>query len=162
VLLAAAFVLLASNLTAQETRPSETPPCVEPTFKYPDHMVHPGYPKESLGADEDTSVELRVVVAPDGRITEPLPHNGDNPYVSAAIHAVRKWHFYPVEVDGHAAATTYRVHIHFDASLQEGVPTGVELESPQPGPSPALLLARGSLAEEFEEHSGEKVHESSE
>ena len=125
-------------------------------------MVHPAYPAEAVQEDGYTSIWLRVVVTPEGQIKEITPQEGDNPFVDAATYAIRKWRFYPTEVDGQAVETSYSIHLLFDPHRKEGVATGVDLESPQPATSPDLLLAKSRLALDYESDTGGQVQDMSE
>jgi TonB family protein len=129
---AALFCLGGAQTTAQAPAASAIPPCAGGDFKYPDRMVRPKYPLKASPDRVGVGVELEVTVTPAGKIRQILPSDGANPFIRAAIEAVRKWHFYSVERKGRAIETTYRVHLHFNSVLLEAVPTGIEVASPQP------------------------------
>lgn len=126
--------LLILPATAQESSPRVIPRCLDSGFKQPDHIVLPKYPK-GVDVGGETVVELRAVVGPDGKLKELTPDEGSNPFVNAAVRAVRRWHFYPVSVDGKVANTTFKLHINFHPLMSEGVLADVDLESPRPEPN---------------------------
>jgi TonB family protein len=117
-------------------------------------MVRPRYPKKVPGTTEDTVVELRVVVAPDGKIKQLQPDDRNSTFISASAEAVRKWRFYPLELQGHPVEAIYKVSIHFNSILREAVPTDVSLEAPHHLPSLAQFASKQST--------GEPVHTGSE
>lgn len=123
--------LLILRATAQESSPREIPRCADSSFKQPDHIVLPKYPK-GVEVNGESVVELRVVVGPDGTVKELSPEEGSNPFVNAAVRAVRRWRFYPVAVDGNLVGTTFKLHINFHPLLNEGFLAGMDLESPLP------------------------------
>lgn len=137
-------ILLASAF-AQQSTSANIPLCPVsvPEYKDPDHMVRPVYPKAALKAGTEGSVQLRVVVGPDGKAISLTVLNGDAIFQKPTLDAVRTWHFHPVLVKEQSVETTYTVEMRFVLVLQEAVPK-VTLESPRvpepslPEPSEAL------------------------
>ncbi len=144
VLLLGFGLLVAPLLAGQAVQQNEIPPCPPPAAKsdyYPENMVRPKYPKDALRNGTAGTVDLRAVIAPDGRITDLAVLSGD-PYFSQPAHAAaRKWRFRPEVRHGYAVETIYKIHIRFDPMLQEAT-SDVELESPPPEAPPTLTRAR--------------------
>ena len=121
----------------------DIPPCTHSpndVTHYPDHMVRPQYPKDALRNGIGGEVELRVVIAPDGKSQAIAVLNGDSALSQNAIVAIRKWRFHPERRQGQAVETTYKIHVRFNPSLQEAN-SDVELESPLPEPPTISSLA---------------------
>lgn len=70
--------------------------------------VLPAYPEEARATGKTGVVVLKVVVLPDGSVGEVKAIRGEEPFVSAAIAAVRKWKYEPARLDGQAI-TVYRI-----------------------------------------------------
>jgi TonB family protein len=128
----------------QSTNQSDIPPCplsVNDAAHYPDNMVRPKYPKTALRSGTEGKVELRAVIAPDGRSKNLAVLNGDPEFSQNAIVAIRKWRFHPELRQGRPVETTYKIHVRFNLMLQEAN-SDVELESPLPEPPPTSSLAK--------------------
>lgn len=131
-----AGALLLGSLLAQEAPPAQTnvsrdiPPCWEKRIiEYPRPMVQPRYPKESLKAGVEGSVELRAVVGSDGKTRELTVVKGAPVFATPAMQAARKWHFHSALVNGRPEETTYKVRVRFVLILKEAV-TDLEIEAP--------------------------------
>jgi len=130
--------ILVSGLCAQDTSSSRTIPagpnslpCKEPwVIPDPTHMVRPKYPKQSLKAGVEGSVELRALVGSNGETEDVKIMKGDPVFATPAADAVRKWHFHPALVHGRPVETVYKVQVRFVLALQDAIPTW-EIESPQ-------------------------------
>jgi TonB family protein len=107
----------------------------------PDNMVRPKYPKDTLRNGIAAIVELRAVIAPDGKSKEVAVLSGDSEFSQNAIVAIRKWHFHPERRQEQPVETTYKIHVRFNPLLREAN-SDVDLESPLPEPSPISLLAK--------------------
>ncbi len=144
----------------QSTSQTDIPPCTQPpedASHYPDNMVHPKYPKEALRNGIEGKVELRAVVAPDGKTKDIAVLSGNNSEFSEnAVAAIRKWRFHPELRKGDPVETTYKIHVRFNPMLREAN-GDVELESPPPEtppiPSPAIP---------YRQDLGPEVHRASE
>lgn len=104
-------------------------------------MTHPKYPKDALRKGIEGKVELRAVIAPDGRPKDLLVLSGDSEFSQNAIAAIRKWRFRPEMRQGRPVETTYKIQVRFNPMLQEAN-SDVELESPPPEPLPTAGLAK--------------------
>jgi TonB family protein len=104
-------------------------------------MTRPKYPKDALRNGIEGKVELRAVIAPNGRPKDLVVLNGDSEFSQNAIAAIRKWRFHPEVRRERPVETTYRIHVRFTPTLQEAN-SDVELESPLPEPAPTTGLAR--------------------
>jgi TonB family protein len=96
-------------------------------------MARPKYPKEALRKGIEGKVELRAVVAPDGKTKDLAILNGDSTFAQSATLAIRKWRFHPELRKGQPVETTYKIHVRFNPILREAN-SDVELESPPPEP----------------------------
>jgi protein TonB len=149
--------LIACNLVvaarADQSGPqSEFPRCpAAPEPPLPDNMVRPRYPKDALRSGRAGEVELRAIVAPDGRLKDAAVLSGDPEFSHSSMAAIRKWRFRVVSDQGHPVETILRIHVRFNPLLREAN-SDVELESPS-----ASLSKRTP-----EESSGEQVHRVSE
>jgi TonB family protein len=94
-------------------------------------MLRPKYPKDALRKGTADIVDLRVVVAPDGKIKDLQVLDGDATFSQAAEAAIRKWRFHPQVRNGHTVESVYKIQVRFNATLQEAN-SDVELESPLP------------------------------
>lgn len=128
----------------QPTQPSEIPPCAQLPDEgthYPDNMVRPKYPRDALRNGIEGKVELRAVIAPNGKSKDIAVLSGDSEFSQNAIVAIRKWRFHPELRKGRAVETIYKVHVRFNPMLKEAN-SEVELESPLSEPSPISSLAK--------------------
>jgi len=148
---------LSVPLTGQKS-PSETslPACPTNESPIPEKMTRPKYPKEALHNGQSGNVELRAVVAADGKTKELTTLEGAPEFSQSATEGVRHWRFHPVQKSGKPVETIYRVNVRFDPLLREAN-SDVELESPQPEPSNLV-----SAATVPHWSAGEQVHHSSE
>lgn len=141
---AAITILIAAGLNAaveaqEAASPGKLPRCAgspERELPLPDKMIRPRYPKEALNRGTGGTVELRVVVAPDGKTKELTPLVGDSEFSKSAVDAMRHWRFHPISQNGRSAETKYKVQVRFNPLLREAN-SDVELES-SPPESPSL------------------------
>lgn len=68
----------------------------------------PEYPQEARTSGKTGTVVLKVVVLPDGSVGDVKAMRGEEPFVSAAIAAVKKWKYEPARLNGQAI-TVYRI-----------------------------------------------------
>ena len=68
----------------------------------------PPYPQEARAAGKTGMVVLKVVILADGSVGEVTVMRGEEPFVSAAVTAVKKWKYEPARAQGQAI-TVYRV-----------------------------------------------------
>ena len=120
--------------------PNNLPRCVDRTDPpIPDHMIRAKYPKDALSTGKAGTVEIRAVVAPDGKTKELTPIQGDPEFRTSALDAVRRWRFHPISKEDRAVETTYKVQVRFNPLLREAN-SDLEVEYPQPE-SPRLPSA---------------------
>ena len=96
----------------------------------PEHMTRPKYPKKFLKSGIGGNVELRAVVASDGKTRELTVVSGNPNLAAPARDAVRRWRFHPALVEGKPVETVYKVRVRFVLLLQEAIPDW-EIESPK-------------------------------
>lgn len=75
--------------------------------------TEPQYPPEALAAHRAGDVFLEVVVGPDGSVASTRPVSGDPLLVTAAVEAVRTWHYEPYHVQGRPAGFQTEVTLRF-------------------------------------------------
>lgn len=68
----------------------------------------PAYPQEARAAGKTGMVILKVVIRADGSVADVEVMRGDEPFVSSAVAAVRKWKYEPAKFKGQAI-TVYRI-----------------------------------------------------
>ena len=68
----------------------------------------PAYPQEARAAGKTGTVILKVVILADGRVADVQVMRGDEPFVSAAVRAVKGWHYEPARYKGQPI-TVYRI-----------------------------------------------------
>jgi len=119
-------------------------------------MVRPKYPKDALRNGVGGKVELRAVIASDGKSKDLAVLSGESEFSQNAIVAIRTWRFHPERRQGQPVETTYKIHVRFNPTLQEAN-SDVELESPLPEP-PTI----SSLATLRPQNLGPEIHHMSE
>lgn len=68
----------------------------------------PAYPQEARAAGKTGVVVLKVVILADGSVGDVTVMRGEEPFVSAALAAVKKWKYQPARAQGQAI-TVYRI-----------------------------------------------------
>jgi protein TonB len=68
----------------------------------------PEYPSTALASNQTGTVVLKVIVMADGSVGDVQVMRGEEPFVSAAVEAVRRWKYEPARWKGQAI-TVYRV-----------------------------------------------------
>lgn len=126
------IAVVLTTMRAQDAPSTPTAsPCPQPqAVKDPDRMVRAKYPKKSLDARAEGTVELKALVGANGKTQDLKVVKGDPAFAAAALDAVRKWRFHPAVVKGEAVETVYKVRVRFVLSLQEAIAEW-EIESPQ-------------------------------
>jgi protein TonB len=84
-----------------------TPP--EPLASNPD----PEFPAEAKAAGKEALVILKIVVDADGEVIQVKVMRGEEPFVAAALSAVKSWRYRPALVDGAPTAVFRIVKIPF-------------------------------------------------
>ena len=62
--------------------------------------LSPEFPAEAKAAGQQGMVILKIVVTQDGRVGAVKVMRGEEPFVAAALAAVKTWRFDPALVDG--------------------------------------------------------------
>ena len=70
--------------------------------------VKPDYPESARLAGNTSTVVLKVVIQADGTVRDVTVMKGDEPFVTAALKAVKTWKFTPAKVEG-KAVTVYQI-----------------------------------------------------
>jgi periplasmic protein TonB len=68
----------------------------------------PPYPQEARATGKTGTVILKVVILADGRVADVQVMRGDEPFVSAAVAAVKTWRYEPARYKGQPI-TVYRI-----------------------------------------------------
>jgi protein TonB len=68
----------------------------------------PVYPQEARATGKTGTVVLKVIIRADGTVVDVQVMRGEEPFVSAAVAAVKKWRYKPARVQGQAI-TVYRI-----------------------------------------------------
>jgi protein TonB len=68
----------------------------------------PQFPSEALAAKQTGTVVLKIIVLADGSVADVKVLRGDEPFVSAAVDAVKRWKYEPARWKGQAI-TVYRI-----------------------------------------------------
>lgn len=132
VILIACGLIIPLLCAGQPAQPSKIPPCrqmPDDPANYASNMVRPKYPKDALRNGVAGNVELRAVIAPDGRMKDLAVFSGNPELASSAIVAIRKWRFHPETRQGQSVETAFKIHVRFSLLLREAN-SDVELESP--------------------------------
>ena len=70
--------------------------------------VPPAYPQEARADGKTGMVILKVVILANGKVADVQVMRGEEPFVSAAVAAVKAWHYEPARYKG-APITVYRI-----------------------------------------------------
>jgi protein TonB len=73
----------------------------------------PPYPQEAKAAGKTGTVVLKVVILADGSVASVQVMRGDEPFVSAAVMAVKSWKFTPARYKGQAISVYKIIQIPF-------------------------------------------------
>ena len=73
----------------------------------------PQYPRQAKAAELEGVVVLKIIVLADGSVSKVEVVDGEEPFVSAAVRAVKEWHYRPARQDGQAIAVYHTVRIPF-------------------------------------------------
>jgi TonB family protein len=73
-------------------------------------QVKPKYPKEAKESGVEGKVSLRCLVRSDGTVDKVEAISGEEPFIEAAMAAVRKWKYQPLVLNG--------VAVEFDTTVQ--------------------------------------------
>ena len=76
----------------------------------------PAYPKSARNAGKTASVTLKVRITAGGRVEEVEVVDGEEPFVSAAIEAVKKWRYEPARYNGKPISVHRVIKIGFELS----------------------------------------------
>lgn len=97
----------AAPVPTAPSSPIEKPPVPQPG------NTPPAYPREARSQGLENNVTLKLIVSEEGRVQEVVALGGDEPFVSAAIDAVKKWRYSPGLRDGRPVASELIVRVPF-------------------------------------------------
>ncbi len=83
------------------TGPVNLPEDAEPAEPSDDNAL-PEYPELARTTGQEAVVVLKVVIEADGRVGRIVVMKGEEPFVTAALNAVRGWSYEPARLDGRA------------------------------------------------------------
>jgi protein TonB len=89
------------------------PPAVESAAAAEPGNAPPVYPREARAKGLEGQVTLKVAVSEAGKVGEVTVLSGEEPFVSAAVDAVRRWRYAPATRDGRSAPSDVIVRIPF-------------------------------------------------
>lgn len=73
----------------------------------------PEYPADARAAGTQAVVILKIVINEKGEVTRVDVLRGDEPFTTAAMSAVKRWHYSPAQLDGKAIAVFKIVKVTF-------------------------------------------------
>jgi len=89
----------------------DLPPGANPPVKTSGDV--PQYPRQAKAAELEGVVVLKIIVLADGSVSKVEVVEGEEPFVSAAVRAVKEWHYRAAQHDGQAIAVYHTVRIPF-------------------------------------------------
>ncbi|MCX8071725.1 MAG: TonB family protein [Candidatus Binatia bacterium] len=92
---------------ARHEEPIALPETADPPAPLPSNRP-PTYPEEARSEGRTGMVVLKVVIAVDGSVSSVEVLRGEEPFVSAAVAAVRQWRYRPAMYEGRPI-TVYRI-----------------------------------------------------
>jgi protein TonB len=94
--------------------PTQPKPAVANEFKRT-HFVAPVYPADALRKKLSGEVRVQITVGIDGKVKDATVLGANPPGVfdQAALDAVRKWRYKPIEVDGETVGASFKTTIIF-------------------------------------------------
>ena len=95
--------------------PEDADPPVPSAFN-----TKPDYPQDAIAANQTGVVTLKVVILADGTVSDVEVMRGEEPFVSAALEAVKQWKYEPAKYKGQA---DHRVPDHPDSIQVDGLAT---------------------------------------
>ena len=90
----------------------ELPPGTVPPKPYA-RNPQPEYPKSARMSRRIGSVVLKCTVRADGTITDLAVVEGEEPFVAAALKAVRRWRYEPAMFEGHPVSVPHKIEVRF-------------------------------------------------
>jgi protein TonB len=91
-----------------ELPPGTSPP--KPWARNP----QPEYPRSARMSRRIGSVVLQCTVRADGTVDDLKVLRGEEPFVTAAVKAVRRWRYEPAMRDGHPVAVPHKIEVRFE------------------------------------------------
>lgn len=73
----------------------------------------PEYPRSARMSRRIGSVVLRCTVRADGTVTDLTVVSGEEPFVAAALKAVRRWRYQPAMFQGHPVSVPHKIEVRF-------------------------------------------------
>ena len=77
------------------------------------HQVPPEYPPAARAEHIEGTVELRVLIDKEGKVTEIEPVSGPKELIPAALDAVQQWRYEPALVDGKPSDIRTEIRVNF-------------------------------------------------
>lgn len=97
---------------ASPSVPIALPDDADPPEPDPDNR-QPEYPEDARSAGREGVVVLKVVVSERGQVTRVEVLKGEEPFVGAAVDAVRSWRYEPARIEGEARAVFRIIRVPF-------------------------------------------------
>jgi TonB family protein len=76
--------------------------------------AQPRYPSQARRMGKTALVVLRVVILADGKVSDIKVNSGDEPFVTAAVRAVKQWRYQPARHQGLPIAVYRELRIRFE------------------------------------------------
>ncbi len=77
-------------------------------------VIDPDYPRELRGSRSAGTVQMRVVVSPEGKVYSIMVTDSANPaFDSEAVNAVKQWEFSPASLNGKPVAMVSKIEVRF-------------------------------------------------
>ena len=91
----------------------ELPPGTVPPKPYA-RNPQPEYPRSARMSRRIGSVVLRCTVRADGTVTDLAVVRGEEPFIAAALKAVRRWRYEPAMFEGHPVSVPHKIEVRFE------------------------------------------------
>jgi periplasmic protein TonB len=75
--------------------------------------VKPTYPQQAIASKQTGMVVLKVLILADGSVTDVQVLKGEEPFVSAAVEAVKRWKYEPARYKGQPITVFRVIHVPF-------------------------------------------------
>ena len=75
--------------------------------------VQPKYPREARKAGKVGLVRLKVIITAEGHVEDIQLVEGDEPFATEALQAVKRWRYQPAELSGDTIAVRRMIEVHF-------------------------------------------------
>lgn len=75
--------------------------------------VQPKYPREARKAGKVGLVRLKVIITAEGHVEDIQLVEGDEPFATEALQAVKRWRYQPAKLSGDTIAVRRMIEVHF-------------------------------------------------